>query len=179
MNRMKTCLCGALTLFSAIPAGAQSGEPLLLAGGRVLDSTGERWLERHDVLVVDGRIARIAAAGQVTPPDGARRIDAGGLYLLPGLIDLHTHLLLHPYDETPWNDQVLTESLELRTIRAVTAARATLEAGFTTIRDLGTEGAGYADVALRDAIVTGLIRGPRILAVTRAIVASGCYGPMG
>ena len=100
-------------------------------------------------------------------------------YVVPGLIDLHTHLLLHPYDETPWDEQVLKEPLELRTIRGVVQARATLEAGFTTIRELGTEGAGIADVALRDAVVQGLIRGPRILAATRAIVATGCYGPQG
>src|SRR5262249_20760882 len=92
---------------------------------------------------------------------------------------LHTHLLLHPYDETPWDDQVLKEPLELRTVRATVAARATLEAGFTTIRDLGTEGAGFADVALRDAIRAGMIPGPRIFAVTKAIVASACYGPSG
>ncbi|HLY79376.1 MAG TPA: amidohydrolase family protein, partial [Caulobacteraceae bacterium] len=97
----------------------------------------------------------------------------------PGLIDLHTHLLLHPYDETPWNDQVLKEPLELRTLRAVGAARATLAAGFTTVRELGTEGAGFADVALRDAIAMHWIAGPRIFASTRAIVASGSYGPEG
>ena len=107
------------------------------------------------------------------------RLDLSGLVLLPGLIDLHTHLLLHPYDETPWNDQVLKEPLELRTLRAVTAARATLEAGFTTVRELGTEGAGFADVALRDAIAMRWIPGPRIFAATRAIVASGSYGPDG
>ena len=82
---------------------------------------------------------------------------------LPGLIDLHTHLLLHPYSETSWDDQVLKESLELRTIRGVAQARATLMAGFTTIRDLGTEGAGFADVALRDAIAKGMIDGPASL----------------
>jgi imidazolonepropionase-like amidohydrolase len=122
------------------------------------------------------------AAGTGAGEPGPRRvvrIDLAGLVLLPGLIDLHTHLLLHPYDETPWNDQVLKESLELRTIRAVTAARATLEAGFTTVRELGTEGAGFADVALRHAVALRLVPGPRIFAATRAIVASGSYGPAG
>src|SRR6185503_13695900 len=99
--------------------------------------------------------------------------------VVPGLIDLHTHLTLHPYDEARWDDQVLKESLEQRTIRAVVQARATLQSGFTTVRDLGTEGAGFADVALREAIGTGLIEGPRVFASTRAIVATGCYGPSG
>jgi imidazolonepropionase-like amidohydrolase len=110
---------------------------------------------------------------------GAEVLDLGGLRLVPGLIDLHTHLLLHPYDETPWDEQVLAESLELRTIRAVVQARATLEAGWTTVRELGTEGAAFADVALRDALERGWIAGPRIFTATRAIVATGCYGPAG
>jgi imidazolonepropionase-like amidohydrolase len=146
---------------------------LLLAGARVLDERGERWLEGVEVLVADGRIARVGAPAPA--PEGAVRIDLGGLYLLPGLIDLHSHLLLHPYDETPWDEQVLRESLEARTIRATVAARTTLESGFTTLRDLGTEGAGYADVALRDAIEAGTIPGPRLVTTTRAIVATGCY----
>jgi imidazolonepropionase-like amidohydrolase len=160
-------------------AGEVAADALLLTGARVLDARGERWLDGHAVLVLDGRIQRIAPADRIEAPVGARRIDAPGTSLIPGLIDLHTHLLLHPYDETPWDDQVLRESLESRTIRAVVAARATIEAGFTTIRDLGTEGAGFADVALRDAIAKGQIPGPRVLATTRAIVAVASYGPAG
>ncbi len=129
------------------------------------------------MLVVGARIERIAPAASLAAPADARKIDLAGLYLLPGLIELHSHLLLHPYDETAWDDQVLKESLELRTIRATLAAKTTLEAGFTTLRDLGTEGAGFADVAVRDAIAKGMIPGPRIFASTRAIVATGCYGP--
>jgi imidazolonepropionase-like amidohydrolase len=167
---------------AALPAGAPP-PALLLTGGRVLDETGERLATGLDVLVAGGRIVAVGPAGTLPPPGGtgqaAVRVDLGGRALLPGLIDLHTHLLLHPYDETPWNDQVLKESLELRTIRAVTAARATLAAGFTTVRELGTEGAGFADVALRDAIAQHLVPGPRIFAATRAIVASGSYGPAG
>jgi imidazolonepropionase-like amidohydrolase len=178
------------------PAAAAGAAPaLLLTGARVLDPLGDRLVAGLDVLVMAGRVTAVGPAGtlRLPPPAGAAgsvssagagapepvRIDLSGLALLPGLIDLHTHLLLHPYDETPWNDQVLKEPLELRTIRAVTAARATLEAGFTTIRELGTEGAGFADVALRDAIAARLIPGPRIFASTRAIVASGAYGPAG
>jgi imidazolonepropionase-like amidohydrolase len=152
---------------------------LLLAGASVLDAEGRRWLDGHDVLVVGRRIERIAPAGEIQAGAGAKRIKLAGLYLVPGLIDLHSHLLLHAYDETPWDDQVLRESLELRTLRAATAARATLDAGFTTLRDLGTEGAAFADVALREAIARGLLPGPRLFAATRAIVATGCYGPAG
>jgi imidazolonepropionase-like amidohydrolase len=192
----------------ALAAGAPQ-PALLLTGGRVLDETGERLVAGRDVLIADGRIVAVGPAGTLrlpprqegtAPLGGAAggvgggtaagtgesqrlqpivRLELGGRALLPGLIDLHTHLLLHPYDETPWNDQVLKESLELRTIRAVTAARATLAAGFTTVRELGTEGAGFADVALRDAIARHMIPGPRIFAATRAIVASGSYGPAG
>jgi imidazolonepropionase-like amidohydrolase len=152
--------------------------PLLLTGARVLDPAGDRLLDGRDVLIEGGRIAQIAAAGTIQAPN-AKRLDLSGLTLIPGLIELHSHLLLHPYDETPWDDQVLKESIELRTIRGVLAARATLEAGFTTVRDLGTEGAGFADVALRNAIASGLIPGPRVFTSTRALVATGSYGPSG
>jgi len=169
-----------VTLF-AVPwalALAADAEPVLvLRGARVLDPGGERWLEGHDVRLVGEQIEAIAPSQPA--PAGARTVDLAGLHLLPGLIEAHAHLLLHPYDETPWDDQVLRESLELRTLRGAAAARATLEAGFTTLRDLGTEGAGFADVALRDAIAAGIIAGPRVLASTRAIVAVGCYGPSG
>ena len=162
----------------AIAAPAPPPPPLLLTGARVLDPAGDRLLDGRDVLIEAGRIARIAAAGTIQAPD-AKRLDLSGLTLIPGLIELHSHLLLHPYDETPWDDQVLKEPLELRTIRGVLAARTTLEAGFTTVRDLGTEGAGFADVALRNAIASGLIPGPRVFTSTRALVATGSYGPAG
>ena len=109
----------------------------------------------------------------------ADTIDLAGMTLLPGLIDAHSHLLLHPYNEASWNDQVLKESLALRTARAVNHARRTLDAGFTTLRDLGTEGAGYADVGIKQAIDQGIIPGPRLLVTTKAIIATGSYGPKG
>jgi imidazolonepropionase-like amidohydrolase len=98
---------------------------------------------------------------------------------MPGLVEGHSHILLHAYNETPWNDQVAHEGLALRAARAVNHLRATLMAGFTTVRDLGTEGAGYADVELKQAVNQGIIPGPRILASTRAIVATGSYAPKG
>lgn len=127
-----------------------------------------------DILVRDGRIARI---GAIAPPDNARVVDLEELTLLPGLMDLHSHLFLRPYNETSWDDQVLKESEAYRTIRAVRHAKATLASGFTLLRDLGTEGAGYADIALKRAIDEGLIEGPRLRVAARAIVATGSYGP--
>src|SRR5262249_56372561 len=99
------------------------------------------------------------------------------LTLLPGLIEMHSHLLLHPYNEASWDDQVLKEAYALRVCRAVNHAKAGLLAGFTTLRDLGTEGAGYADVGLKQAIEQGIIPGPRLIVTTRAIVATGSYAP--
>jgi imidazolonepropionase-like amidohydrolase len=99
--------------------------------------------------------------------------------LLPGLIEAHSHIMLHPYVEASWNDQVLRESQALRVARATNHLRATLLAGFTTIRDLGTEGAGWADVGLKEAVQRGIIPGPRMLVATKAIVATGAYGPRG
>jgi imidazolonepropionase-like amidohydrolase len=149
--------------------------PILIRPGAVFDGAERR--TRWNVLV-DGD--RITAAGRdVAAPDGARTLDLPHATLLPGLIDLHTHLLLHPYDARPWADQVLRDSESFRVARAVVAARRTVEAGFTTIRDLGTEGAGEADVGLRRAIDEGIIAGPRVFCVTRAIVARGSYGPAG
>jgi imidazolonepropionase-like amidohydrolase len=97
--------------------------------------------------------------------------------LLPGLVDAHSHLFLHPYNETLWNDQVLKEPLAYRTIAATIHAERTLRAGFTTLRDLGTEGAGYADLSVKRAIDEGRIPGPRLQVATRAIVATASYGP--
>ncbi len=151
--------------------------PLLLTGAMVLDPGRGAASAAEDVLIVDGRIRAIGR--DIKAPVGTQHVDLSGRTLMPGLIDLHSHLLLHPYDEAKWDDQVLRENVALRTARAVAAAAATLEAGFTTLRDLGTEGADYADVGLRDAIAADIIRGPRVFAATRAIVATGCYAPAG
>ena len=173
-----SALLASAALVACASPRVQRSEPpaLLLRNASVLDERGDRWVEGVDVLVEEGRIARIGPTGTVVvSTEGAVLLDLTGLHLLPGLIDLHSHLLLHPYDEAMWDEQVLKESLEARTIRATVDARRTLESGFTTLRDLGTEGAGYADVALRDSIEAGVIPGPRIVATTRAIVATGCY----
>jgi imidazolonepropionase-like amidohydrolase len=144
----------SLTLFAMLlltaTRGASDG-PLRINGASILDARGEGWLQGMDLVVIGGKIDRIGEGIPIA--DDVISLDLSGMYVVPGLIDLHTHLLLHPYDETPWDDQVLRESLELRTLRGGRAARHTLESGFTTIRELGTEGAAYADVALREAVV--------------------------
>ncbi|HKP14047.1 MAG TPA: amidohydrolase family protein, partial [Blastocatellia bacterium] len=124
-------------------------------------------------------IVAAGPASSVSAPPGARTIDLAGATLMPGLIDAHSHVLLHPYNETPWDDQVLHEALALRVARATNHLRNTLMAGFTTLRDLGTEGAADADVGLKQAIDRGIIPGPRLIPSTRAIVATGSYGPKG
>jgi imidazolonepropionase-like amidohydrolase len=160
-------------------APKQTDKPLLLKPARVFDGVKP---EPHDgwvVLVRGEKIEAVGPADQVKAPDDARAIDLPGMMLLPGLIEAHSHLFLHPYNETPWDDQVLRESLALRVARATNHARDTLLAGFTTMRDLGTEGAGDADVGMKQAIDQGIVIGPRLIVVTRAIVATGSYGPKG
>lgn len=133
------------------------------------------------VLVQTDRIVAIGSTAirSVAEQADVQRIELSGQTLLPGLIDLHSHVLLHPYDETPWNDQVLKESEAVRVARATNHVRNTLMAGFTTLRDLGSEGAGYADVGVKQAIQQGIIPGPRLLVAGPAIVATGSYGPKG
>jgi imidazolonepropionase-like amidohydrolase len=156
-------------------APALQAQTLLLRPDRVFDGTEvhEGWA----VLVRDSLIEAAGPAARLRPPPGAQVIDLPGTTLMPGMIEGHSHLLLHPYDETPWDAQVLSESQSLRVARATVHARATLMAGFTTARDLGSEGAGYADVGLKQAIAQGIIPGPRLLVSGPAIVATGAYGP--
>ncbi|HEY3777100.1 MAG TPA: amidohydrolase family protein [Rhizomicrobium sp.] len=139
---------------------------------------GDEAPRRGVAVLVDGaRIAEVGPHESFANRQGVERIALPGATLIPGLIEAHAHLFLHPYNETSWDDQVLKEAEAYRTLRAAQHARATLAAGFTSLRDLGTEGAGYADVALRRAIDEGLIAGPRLFIATRAIVATHSYGP--
>src|SRR4029078_3042730 len=148
----------------------------ILKPARVFD--GESMHEGWAVRVRGERIEAAGPAASVASP-GVTAIHLPGTTLMPGLVEGHSHVLLHPYDETVWNDQVLHEGLALRAARATNHLRATLMAGFTLIRDLGTEGAAYADVELKQAVEQGIIPGPRMLVSTRAIVATGAYGPKG
>jgi imidazolonepropionase-like amidohydrolase len=169
---MRLLAAFALTAASLL---AQS-EVVVLKPARVFDGEAS-----HEGWLVRVRGARIEAAGPASSVEttGAKVIDLAGATVLPGLVEGHSHILLHAYNETQWNDQVAHEGLALRAARAVNHLKATLMAGFTTVRDLGTEGAGYADVELKQAVNQGIIPGPRVLASTRAIVATGSYAPKG
>ncbi|HXI32536.1 MAG TPA: amidohydrolase family protein, partial [Gemmatimonadales bacterium] len=156
---------------------APPGHPVLLQPDRVFDATSEATHAGWVVLVDGDTIAAVGPAASVHAPQGTQTIALPGTTLLPGLIDAHSHVFLHPYNETLWNDQVLKEPLGYRVVEAVLHARNTLMAGFTTLRDLGTEGAGFEDVSLKRAIDQGLIPGPRLEVSTRAIVATSSYGP--
>jgi imidazolonepropionase-like amidohydrolase len=161
----------------ASPAAAQTNGAILLKPAQVFDGVNPQAHPGWSVLIEGDKIA--AAGPNIAVPAGAKVIDLPGTTLMPGMIEGHSHLFLHPYNETLWDDQVLHEPLALRTARAVVHAEKTLDAGFTTERDLGTEGAGYADVGLKQAINQGIVPGPRLLVATKANVARGAYGPKG
>jgi imidazolonepropionase-like amidohydrolase len=172
---MLSFLLAALIQQPAAPA--DSNRPILLLPAAVWDGVADARHPGWAVLVRPDRIAAVGPADRIAAPANAERIELPGTTLLPGLIEGHSHLFLHPYNEALWDDQVLKEPFALRVARAVAHARTTLEAGITTERDLGTEGAFHADVQLRRAIELGIVPGPRLIVVTRAIVATGGYGP--
>lgn len=172
---MKNNLFLIFGVLIALSSLSQLGDKyILLKPDRVFD--GE---EMHAGWVVLIKNNKIEQAGAMTfkLPANTEIIELKGQTILPGLIEGHSHLFLHPYDETSWDDQVLKESRSERTARAVNHAKATLMAGFTTVRDLGTEGALYDDVGLKKAIDKEIIPGPRMIIATRAIVLKGTYGP--
>ncbi|PYS20502.1 MAG: amidohydrolase [Acidobacteria bacterium] len=182
-------LCSLILTFPFVhmTSSAQNAPPLtktaetvyLLKPAHIFDGESAQLHTGWVVLVRGEKIEAVGPASDVKAPADAKVIDLPGLSLMPGLIDAHSHILLHPYSETVWNDQVAREALSLRVARATNHLRSTLMAGFTTLRDLGTEGAGYADVGLKQAVNQGIIPGPRLVVATRAIVATGSYGPKG
>ena len=178
MTRLRTARAAAILASAITTAGAAQDavRAVVLRPAQVFDGS-----RLHAGWTVRTRGERIEAAGPAASVGiaGAEVIDLPGTTLLPGLIEGHSHILLHPYNETSWNDQVLKESLGVRVARATTHLRQSLLAGFTTLRDLGTEGAGYADAELKQAVEQGVVPGPRLLVATRAIVATGSYGPRG
>ncbi|MDX6559273.1 MAG: hypothetical protein QOF72_2322, partial [Blastocatellia bacterium] len=186
ISRLIFCIIIACPFIQMTPsAQTQSTGPkppdsiYLLKPARIFDGEASQLHEGWVVLVRGETIEAIGPANEIKAPAEAKVIDLPGLTLMPGLIDAHSHVLLHPYSETVWNDQVAREALSLRVARATNHLRSTLMAGFTTIRDLGTEGAGYADIGLKQAVQQGIIPGPRMVVATRAIVATGSYGPKG
>lgn len=175
MKKSKILLCCVFVFVFHVHGVAQSA--YVLKPDRVFD--GEQ-MHTDWIVIVEGNVISAAGpANQLKLPKNATTLVLTGTTLLPGLIEGHSHLLLHPYNETPWDEQVLKESDALRVARATVHARNTVMAGFTTVRDLGSEGAGYADVGLKQAINQGIIVGPRMLVAGRAIVATGSYGPKG
>ncbi len=175
--RRRVLLIVTVMMLTVLTGGAQTGAVVLLQPARVYDGTAVQ--EGWSVLVRGRAIVAAGPLASLTVPPGAERVPLPGLTLLPGLIEGHAHLLLHPYNETTWNDQVLRESVAYRVARATVSARDTLMAGITTVRDLGTEGAGYADIGLKRSIEDGIIPGPRMLVSGPAMVATGTYGPKG
>jgi imidazolonepropionase-like amidohydrolase len=167
----------ALLALAAALVAQESTVAIALVPDRVFD--GQTVHTGWVVLVRGQRIEAAGPTASVSVPAGARTLKLAGTTLMPGMIEGHSHLLLHPYNETTWNDQVAREPLAYRVARAVVHAERTLMAGITTVRDLGTEGAGYADVGLKRAIDEGLIPGPRMLVAGPAMVATGSYGPKG
>ncbi|MBB3841179.1 imidazolonepropionase-like amidohydrolase [Runella defluvii] len=160
--------------------GVVAQKSYLLRPDRIFD--GQEIRENWHVLVVNDKIVAVGDAktiATVTQSSKAEIIDLKGCTLLPGFIEGHSHLFLHPYNETTWDDQVLKEARSLRTSRAVVHAKKTLMAGFTTVRDLGTEGAEFDDVGLKQAIQQGIIPGPRMIIATKALIATGSYAPKG
>lgn len=153
-----------------------AARPVLLAPDRVWTGEGAAH-SGWSVLVVDGKVAAAGPTDGITVPADAERVSLPDKTLLPGLMDLHSHVLLHPYNETSWDDQVLKEPEAYRVLLAARHVQAQLQSGFTTLRDLGSEGAGYADVSVKRAIEEGVLPGPRLFVATLAIVASSSYGP--
>jgi imidazolonepropionase-like amidohydrolase len=149
----------------------------LLDSALVFDTANGQTHAGWSVQVTGQQIAAVGPAEQIQAPANAERIHLAGMTLLPGLMDIHSHVFLHPYNEASWDDQVLKEPVAYRSVRAVLHVKDTLLAGFTLLRDLGTEGAGFSDLSIKRAIDEGLIPGPRLLAVTKAIVATASYGP--
>ncbi len=182
---MKTALSALLGVLLGIAAGSGAGAQGTTTPTTRLALRAARWLDlkagalRTDavVLITGDRISAVGSGLEI--PEGVAVVDLGSATILPGLIDAHTHLMLRLRRDEPYSQHLLTRSLADRALEGAADARQTLRAGFTTVRDVETEGAGYADVALRNAINQGLVEGPRMLVATRGIAAVGQYNPFG
>jgi imidazolonepropionase-like amidohydrolase len=174
MRRLAALACWFLTL-AGLAATAQA-DVIAIKAGRLLDVGAETVRDDVVVVVEGGRVKEIASA----VPSGAAVIDLSGSTVLPGLIDGHTHVLLQG-DATAadYDVQLLKESLPYRALRATRAMQIALEHGFTTLRDIGNEGAGFADVDLKRAVEAGVIAGPRLFVATKALAPTGAYGLSG
>jgi imidazolonepropionase-like amidohydrolase len=169
------CMAGAEA--EGTPDRKAVAASFLLNPALVFDTANGQTHAGWSVLVTGPQIAAVGPAAQIQAPANAVIIALAEMTLLPGLMDIHSHIFLHPYNEASWDDQVLKEPVAYRSVEAVLHVKDTLLAGFTLLRDLGTEGAGYSDLSIKRAIEEGLIPGPRLLVVTKAIVATASYGP--
>jgi len=158
-------------------ASSSKKQVYYITASKVFD--GENMQPNWAVIVQGNTITAAGPKEKLAVPANAVVINYPNATLTPGLIEGHSHILLYPYNITDWETQVSKESDAYRTARATVHVKKTLLAGFTTARDLGSEGAGYADVAIKRAIDDGIIPGPRLLVAGRAIVATGSYGPKG
>ena len=172
--RILTLSSIAIAIAAATSLSAQTSERrVLVRAGKLIDVASDGAKLDHGILITGERITRVGPYAEVAANAGnAERVDLSRFTVLPGLIDAHTHVFL---DGTTYADQLLKQSIPFRTIQAVTAARAALDYGFTTVRDLETEGAMYADVDVKSAIDRGIIPGPRMLVATRALAPTGMY----
>lgn len=171
--KMKRIVLSTIILFMTYWLSAQT--TIKITADRLFD--GERMHSNYGIIIQGDQIVSVGPSNSLGIADGS--FSMGDATLMPGMIEGHAHILLHPYNETGWNEQVLNESEAERVIRATNHARHTIEAGFTTIRDLGSEGAGYADVGIKHAIEKGIIPGPHMIVAGRALVTTGSYGPKG
>jgi len=174
---IRTVASIAATLLSATSLTAQTTASterrVLVRAGKLVDVASDGAKTDQGILITGDRIARVGPYAEVSAGAGnADRVDLSRYTVLPGFIDAHTHVFL---DGSDYANQLLKQSIPFRTIEAVTAAHAALDYGFTTIRDLETEGAMYADVDVKTAIDRGIIPGPRMLVATRALAPTGMY----
>lgn len=152
-----------------------------MRAGRLIDGLADAPRRDQGILIENGRITAVGPWTEMASrASGAQVIDLSPMTVLPGLIDAHTHILLQgDITAADYDEQVLKESIPYRTIRATVAARRALDQGFTTLRDLETEGAMYADADVKTAIDRGVIPGPRLFVATRAFSATGMYPLLG
>jgi imidazolonepropionase-like amidohydrolase len=173
--RRRLVAAAALALITAVAYTQENPKTIVLRAARLLDVTSGRYVEHPVVVLSAGRIESVGTDASAAPA-GARLIDLGGRTLLPGLIDAHTHILIQgDATDREYDDQILKEYPAHRVARAVRALRIALDHGFTTLRDLETEGMGYGDVALRDAVDEGVIPGPRLQVAGPALSTTGTY----
>ena len=178
MRKLPTVLLALLLLPQVLPnAWSQASSVTAIRAGALIDGRSSDVRHNQVIVIRDNRIESVGDASSAKIPEGAHEIDLSHATVLPGLIDTHTHLFLQGEDPAQggYDVQLLKYSQAYRAARATVAARRALEQGFTTLRDLETEGAGYGDVGIKQAIEEGHIPGPRLFVVTRAISSSGGY----